>query len=381
MNTRILLPVLAGLLVLTFPAAQVAAQSGPDYADKNDSHSYTRAVDTSDSRAEKEAERLVSLSPDNIILILQREPGLFLEVKKIYVRRAFAEGQVVDPKQMTDDFIFRRIREDQEFCALITQQIEDRGYIRPKPTREELAREYEQQQELYDRNLRAQENEEQQYAFNGRTPAQTNQRIPGSGNQLQNAPGAAPPSSPYSPPNFQNTPQAPTDLNNNQQRALLQASLNNAQSGEDENYGLPLNVINGQPSNSSQLQTIMNAGPGQLNTSTLGAQKLAEATGSGGAGAATQPQSQEEAYAEQQRLQSTQQPPSMEASLSTPPEFQRPIRRPSDQPRLLHRADPYADVPSLYDLYQQYSRQPIRLERFGMDVFENGTGNLSQLPI
>lgn len=386
MNTRTLLPLFAGLLVLTLPLARAAAQSRPDPSDNdNDSHSYTRAVDPSDSRAEKEAERLVSLSPDKIIIILQREPGLFLEVKKMYVRRAFAEGQVVDPKQLTDDFIFRRVREDQEFCALITQQIEDRGYIRPKPTREELAREYEEQQELYDRTAREQQSEEQQYAESQRPDAQTNsQRPQPSGNQLQNAPAAAPPNAPYAPPYFQNTPNAPTNLNNDQQRALLQARLNNAQSGEDDNYGLPLNVINGPPSSSSQLQTITNAGPGQLNASALGAQNLgglSGAMGSGASAAAPQPQSQEAAYAEQQRLQSMQQTPNLEASLSAPPEFQRSARRPSDQPKLLHRADPYADVPALYDLYAQYSRQPIKLERFGMDVFKNGTGNLNQLPM
>lgn len=382
MNTRILLPLFAGLVVFTFPVARAAAQSRPDSAD-SDPHPYTRAVDSSDSRAEKEAERLVSLSPDNIILILQREPGLFLEVKKMYVRRAFAEGQIVDPNQLTDDFIFRRVREDQEFCALITQQIEDRGYIRPKPTREELAREYQEQQELYDQKVREQQNEEQQYAEN-RSAAQNNAaRNQPRGNQLQNTPSAAPPNAPYSPPNFQNTPQAPTNLNNDQQRALMQASLNNAQSGEDENYGLPLNVINGQPSSSSQLQTIMNAGPGQFGTSALPAQSLAGAMGNGAAGSGAQTQSQEQAYAEEQQLQSMQQEqqPGVEASLSTPPEFERPMRRASDQPQLLHRADPYADVPALYDLYQQYSRQPIRLERFGMEVFENGTGNLNQLPM
>src|SRR5204862_4339458 len=56
-------------------------------------------------------------------------------------------------------------------------------------------------------------------------------------------------------------------------------------------------------------------------------------------------------------------------------------KRASDQPALLHRANPYADIPSLYDLYSQYSRKPVTLRRFGMDIFENGSGNLDQLPM
>jgi protein involved in polysaccharide export with SLBB domain len=48
---------------------------------------------------------------------------------------------------------------------------------------------------------------------------------------------------------------------------------------------------------------------------------------------------------------------------------------------LRHRPNPYADVPSLYDLYAQYSKRSPRLERFGEDVFRNGTGNLDELPM
>jgi protein involved in polysaccharide export with SLBB domain len=51
------------------------------------------------------------------------------------------------------------------------------------------------------------------------------------------------------------------------------------------------------------------------------------------------------------------------------------------QPILRHRPNPYADVPSLYDLYAQYSKRSPVLERFGEDLFRNGTGNLDQLPM
>ena len=54
--------------------------------------------------------------------------------------------------------------------------------------------------------------------------------------------------------------------------------------------------------------------------------------------------------------------------------------KPPQQPMLRHRPNPYADVPSLYDLYAQYSRRTPRLERFGEDVFLNGTGNLDDFP-
>jgi len=58
-----------------------------------------------------------------------------------------------------------------------------------------------------------------------------------------------------------------------------------------------------------------------------------------------------------------------------------PLPKPPQQPMLRHRPNPYADVPSLYDLYAQYAKRSPVLERFGEDVFRNGTGNLNELPM
>src|SRR5579884_782307 len=222
MNPRRFFIILGGIFAIWLFVSQLAAQEKPDYSTNDKQQSRTRAVDKSESRAEKEAERLVSLSPDKIILILQQEPGLFLEVKKMYVRRAFSQGQVIEAKNLSDDFIFRQVRDDQEFCALITQQIVDRGYIRPKPTHEELARQYEEQQELMDRAAREEAAEEQQFGQDERSLNRTSQfGAPASGTQFRGTPTTSP-NIPYSPPNFQNTPSAPTNLNNNQQRQLMQ---------------------------------------------------------------------------------------------------------------------------------------------------------------
>src|SRR5581483_1012068 len=269
----------------------------------------------------------------------------------------------------------------------ITQQIVDRGYIKPKPTHEEMAREYEEQQKLMIKETREQEDEESEYAQNEQPTGQTKQRgEQPSGSQFQNAVPNSP-ATPYSPPNFQNSPQPPTNLNNDQQRALMQASLSNGQPGQDESTGLPLNVINSPSTGMDQMQPILNSNGAQFGSTALGPQAslgnlpAGLANNSTNSPASTTPQSQEEIYMRQEQWRSAQQQSRMEASLSPPPEFERPTRRPSDHPVLLHRADPYADVPSLYDLYEQYSKRPVRLERFGTEVFENGTSNLDQLPM
>jgi len=48
--------------------------------------------------------------------------------------------------------------------------------------------------------------------------------------------------------------------------------------------------------------------------------------------------------------------------------------------RLVQRRNPYDDIPSLYDMYLQAAARPPAVERFGMQVFLNGTRDLQMLP-
>jgi len=52
-----------------------------------------------------------------------------------------------------------------------------------------------------------------------------------------------------------------------------------------------------------------------------------------------------------------------------------------ERPPIRHRVNPYTDVPSVYDLYVQVSKDPPALHRFGEEVFRNGTGNFDELPM
>src|SRR6266403_2613258 len=49
--------------------------------------------------------------------------------------------------------------------------------------------------------------------------------------------------------------------------------------------------------------------------------------------------------------------------------------------RMVRRPNPYADVPSLYDLYVQAGATNRPLERFGVDVFRRGEANPAYLPM
>src|SRR5215469_8091465 len=148
MKTHRSIPVLLLLMSLFALFTRELCAQQPNDDPKDGYASRTRALDDADSRAEREAERLVSLPPEKIILLLQQEPGLFLEIKKMLVRKAYAQGRVLDPQELTDEAIFRLIRDDEDTRALVTQQIVDRGYVRAKPSREELAKQVEQREQM-----------------------------------------------------------------------------------------------------------------------------------------------------------------------------------------------------------------------------------------
>ena len=48
---------------------------------------------------------------------------------------------------------------------------------------------------------------------------------------------------------------------------------------------------------------------------------------------------------------------------------------------MMHKRNPYSDIPSLYDLYVQASAQPRTAERFGLEVFRQGTLDLEAIPM
>src|SRR5882757_150962 len=72
---------------------------------------------------DRDPEPMVSLSAASISEILRREPGLLLEVKRLLVRKAYDQGRLLDPDELTDDALFRLLREDNNIRVLATQEI------------------------------------------------------------------------------------------------------------------------------------------------------------------------------------------------------------------------------------------------------------------
>ncbi|MGH9502868.1 MAG: SLBB domain-containing protein [Terriglobales bacterium] len=48
---------------------------------------------------------------------------------------------------------------------------------------------------------------------------------------------------------------------------------------------------------------------------------------------------------------------------------------------MVHKVSPYADIPSLYDMYVQAASRDTEPERFGMELFRNGTRQMDAIPM
>jgi protein involved in polysaccharide export with SLBB domain len=382
------------------------------------SYTPSTAIDQANSRAEREAEQMVSLSADKITEILQNEPGLLLQVKKALVRKAFEQGRVLDPNDLTDDALFRLIREDQNVRVIATQEIEDRSYIKAKPTREELARNLPCREPILvtkdakppdPTDATGVKTQEQIYwakhdsdfdcyltqylpggtaRFLYEQPSNTasQQSTPASQYLQQPYPQQLNPQpqyplQQYPPSQYPPSQSVPPSTDYNRQLEMTQMQSGDY-FGTDSDESQMASV---QP---GDLPSLLSASQTGLSSAMSGKGILAAGSGMGGSGMSgmSLPSSlgSSEGVGSLMGRQSGGELGSQQSRFANHARLEFPSYTPQklpQQPRLRHRPNPYADVPSLYDLYAQYSKQSPRLERFGEDVFRNGTGNLDELPM
>jgi len=281
--------------------------------------------------AEQQAEREVALSADRIIDILRREPGLLLEVKRLLVKEAYEQGRILASEDLTDEALFQLVKSDQNIRALATRQIVDRGYIRLRPTQKERT-------------------------------ARPSQGASSTGNRSGEV----------------TAPAENTDSSAASRHPMLKADTTHqaaSPDSTDDNGGMPSISPDQLPAlmataKSKGLMSEDEASADRIR-SALSDPSIASALGS----------SDITAQAATEEIQEP--PPAQPQSAPKPqPKANATSHEPSRNETLIrHQPNPYADVPSLYDLYQQVAKRTGPLERFGVDIFRNGTGNFEQLPM
>ncbi len=278
----------------------------------------------------------LSLAADQILAILRDQPGLVLEIKKDLIRRAYQQGRILTEEDLTDDALYSLIESDARIRAIATREIESRGYLPLRPTKAELER---QERERLARDIQRQK----ALAAAAASPA-----APEPGPQVTSPPAttddqtpdqvpAAPPSSPDRPTRVQRAGAFPE----NDLVPMTPAELPGVIAAGDPSDGVV--KASRRKTSSADIPAELPAGlpPGWEQNDDLAPEPNSPAP--------TRP-----------AVVSTRNSASIRAGTH-------------------HEPNPFANVPALYDLYVQASRQ-APAQRFGMDLFRPG-GNLGNLPM
>jgi len=297
-----------------------------------DAYSQVKRPANPKDRAEQEAEQMVSLSAATIQQILVGEPGLLLEVKKALVRKAYEQGRLLDPVDLTDNTLFALLQEDNNVRILATREIEARGYVRAKPKSDE---------------------------------SQRKQKVTTGQSEMEETPGELEP----------NSAEPPPAIVPNYAR---QQSLGGAQPPARDSFDFPPADAGGLPRVSpAELPGLLHASMAENVAADVGSRRETTNVGSefppGGWNSSTG------------ALLPDRESRSPATGSMGQPRYGQAERRRSgperDHAAMRTQPNPYENIPSLYDLYKQVSKRSPAPQRFGLDVFENGTGNFDELPM
>lgn len=355
----------------------------------------------------------VAATVGQLVAIFHRDPGMMVELKRLVAKDATAHGQLISDADLTDEAIYDRLENDLPFRAMATDLVQRFGYL--KPTVNPDSPEGKQEGLLLQERVKwiAQEEEEarakahqQQQAELSRTqycdprvrdctqtgpsiqevpPQQqpTNQ-IPTGGPEYENPPIS--PTIPYAPPQQRIPGGEPTPL--------MRTSRENPSSGATQSgtsgFGRSSSLLDesssgGEDANQyrqrySAMQAQRGAGGGQLDEMSMMYDLDREDFAQGLTG------NSYDTYAGTSGGSSYY--PSAGRStydLGNYPGSRLNARRErqsiSPSQRMVRRPNPFLDIPSLYDMYLQASPRPPALERFGLQVFENGTRDLQMIPM
>jgi protein involved in polysaccharide export with SLBB domain len=341
-------------------------------------------------------EAAVSLSPNTIIELLRKEPGLLLQAKKALLKAASDEGRLLDPKELNDESVYDLVRKDEDVRGLITREIEERRYVQAKPTRGELEAGMVLASERPANEAGAKGGENKLAASQEEAYWDSHERAreyrP---EQPASAPAAAQAPAPQwilPPPGY--APSQGGTLSPDRKRKERDNetdSRRQLESAQGEPYGNP--YFEGAPGTQSpriepeEMAGLVSAsladkppGGGGKSGSSLSTGELpfgrSDSQG-GGMGLPFSDLLDNGVPSSQGPVEQARNDNTAEGLMPRPA---LPAAAPAES-KPTHRKNPYADVPSLYDLYSQYPGNGAALTRFGEEVFRNGTGNLGELPM
>jgi len=319
---------------------------------------------------------LVAASAIQLKGVLIADPGLMVEVKRLIAQEASDNGQMMSEQDLTDDAVFDRLTKDVKFRSVATRLVQRYGYLLPNVNpNSEMGK----QQDLLikERVRRLVQIEAQEDADSLKSTPRDTRTIDTKskvcawnpdGDCVQVSPTTPRPSvsSPQGSPQKNMPPAYPGDQQPlTASPRVLQADRGSADSPYDpsEANGVVL------------LQT--STGPGHLSDGSDSSESSQDSHGTG------PNRSRSFAVGSEPSLTETivTLPLIPAASATGAGEPTLAADRGSSSPNMVRRTNPYADIPSLYDLYVQAPARDVPPQRFGVAVFRDGLRDPRSVPM
>src|SRR5215472_14808354 len=344
----------------------------------------------------------VAASAAEIKIVLLKDPGLMVELKRWVAKDATDHGQIVGDEDLTNEAIFDRLNSDVQFRSVATLLVQRYGYLVPKlnpdsdagkehelliqervkwavqHAEEGRAKAHAETEQAIEKARACAERDEQgcpELRTGARLSPRTDYEDQDGEMDLPLRNGPIPPSAPPSAPDGGNPPeraqlmQTAEEYGNdvpqlpfgspeagspitglmlpNDSRNFVQQAGTNGMAGM--NFGADNPAIRGNAELQNALLNISGndfGGDQLIENQTYSSPLFNGLTGSAG-----------RSFSEQ------------------------PRRKEVPQPTMVRQPNPYNDIPSLYEMYVQAVPRPATPRRFGIDVFENRRRNPRIIPM
>jgi polysaccharide export outer membrane protein len=370
-----------------------------------------RTASTASSDLGRDNLSRVAASAADLKIVLLRDAGLLVELRRWIAKDSTDYGQVVSDSDLTNDAIFERLGADSQFRAVATLLVQRYGYLLPKVNPDsELGKEREflilerakwraqrQEEELSLERTRNSRDLRNGQSCNPQSDpdcniAQTNSSMIRGQEQGQEPEIGTPPQ--WNSPDKQNSPGVPPSGERPVERTQLMQTGSNSEFYPPFDMGdrahtdqssnmLDANFAGDQDGGFSRLEQVANRPDGQTDSGltdvfgTSGTTRDASASyGVAFGGANNAGAKWNEATGREMNMYV---PPGMSPVV---PSNRRNQRSALYQPAEMTRTpSPYTDIPSLYDMYVQAVTRPTTPKRFGSEVFENGIRDPQLIPM
>ncbi len=359
----------------------VSAQPQEANRQQHQSSGTSRSASLEVSELENENLLRVAASPSQIQDVLLGQPGILVELKRWLARQASDNGQIVSDEDLTDNVVFERLRNDVAFRSVATRLVQRYGYLRPSVNpASEIGKE--QDLLLRERVRRLVQIEALEDSESVKPPSAGTREaraVPCDENEDRECgQGAASrPRRAISTPEEYFPQREPPSNDSNEGQPLtpsprvMQTDLNpeGASFGGTADGGVSLQSVSGTIKSPRDPSLYGNGSPDPLSGSSV-----EQSRGRTMRGSAT------EAAAGETTL-STGAKSAMGAGTPGRREPSLAKERDLTPGAMVRRPNPYADIPSLYDLYVQAPSRDRPPQRFGTDIFQDGLRDLRSLPM